>query len=61
MAALIGRSILVIVRALLDGHAQLVHLGPDYYASRTTPDAGSSATSENYKPSARPSPLNRAA
>jgi transposase len=35
----IGRSILVIVWALLsDEEAQFVDLGPDYYASRTNPE-----------------------
>ena len=35
----IGRSILVIIWALLsDTEAQFVDLGPDYYASRTNPE-----------------------
>jgi hypothetical protein len=35
----VGRSILVIIWALLsDNEAQFVDLGPDYYASRTNPE-----------------------
>ena len=35
----VGRSILVIVWALLsDDEAQFVDLGPDFYASRTNPE-----------------------
>ena len=35
----VGRSILVIIWALLsDDEAQFVDLGPDYYASRTNPE-----------------------
>ena len=37
----IGRSILVIIWALLsDEQAQFVDLGPDYSASRTNPERG---------------------
>ncbi len=53
----VGRSILVIIWALLsDDDAQFVDLGPDYYASRTNPEAGFASTSASCRPSATPSP-----
>jgi hypothetical protein len=53
----ISRSILVIIWALLsDTEAQFVDLGPDYYASRPTPSAGSASTFANCRPLATRSP-----
>ncbi len=53
----IGRSILVIVWALLaDDDAQFVDLGPDYYASRTNPEHKVRHTSASCRPSVTRSP-----
>ena len=52
-----GRSILVIAWHLLsDPGARFHDLGPGYYAARTDPNAASTTTSANSKPSATPSP-----
>jgi transposase len=51
----VGRSILVIIWALLsDDKAQFIDLGPDYYTSRANPSARSASTSANCRPSATP-------
>ena len=55
----IGRSILVIIWHLLsDPEARYTDLGSDFYATRSTPNAASAATSASSKPSATQSSSN---
>jgi hypothetical protein len=53
----VGRSILVIIWALLsDEQAQFIDLGADYYASRTNPERKFASTCASSRPSATRSP-----